>query len=109
MGKFNKVFFHSNRECEWEAIPRPLEKFLIQMIRKGDPNLILALSPSDGHSYFVAIGDVAEWVHDNQTFKDALECANEGDEALDELAQAVGENAQDEVEQVDVESLKNEL
>ena len=32
-------------ECEWEALPKPLEKVLIQMIRRGDPNLVISLAP----------------------------------------------------------------
>jgi hypothetical protein len=72
-----EIYFDKNRECEWSALPKPLEKFLIQMIRKGDPNLLLTLSPSDGHSYFVAIGDTAEWVHDSKNFRETLEKAND--------------------------------
>lgn len=71
-------------ECEWSSLPKPLQKFLIQMIRKGDPNLLLALSPSDGHSYFVAIGDTAEWVHDAKNFRETLEKANESSGSLNE-------------------------
>jgi hypothetical protein len=55
------------------------------MIRRGDPNMILSLSPVDGHSYFVAIGDVAEWIHDSQSLRKALEIANEAHGELEKL------------------------
>ena len=55
------------------------------MIRKGDPNMLLALSPSDGTSYFIAIGDVAEWVYDSPRFRSTLELANATDSVLANL------------------------
>jgi hypothetical protein len=51
-------------ECEWEALPSKLTTLLIANIRRGDPPL-LALSPSDSTSYFLAIGDEASFVHVN--------------------------------------------
>ncbi|KAI8896740.1 hypothetical protein BC833DRAFT_596323 [Globomyces pollinis-pini] len=63
-------------ECEWEAIPKPLQKLLISRIRHADPNILVTLSPADGLSYFVAIGEVGEFVHDNPTLRTTLEFAN---------------------------------
>ncbi|KAJ3330615.1 hypothetical protein HDU91_003532, partial [Kappamyces sp. JEL0680] len=62
-------------ECEWEAIPKALESVLIAHIRHADPNLVVALSPSDGLSYFIIVGEHAEWVHDSSALRSALEYA----------------------------------
>jgi hypothetical protein len=64
------------RECEWEAIPRPLEKILIANIRHADPNLVVSLSPVDGMSYFVCIGETAEWIAEGSNLRMALEHAH---------------------------------
>ncbi|KAJ8331785.1 hypothetical protein BDV3_001215 [Batrachochytrium dendrobatidis] len=69
-------------ECEWDAIPKPLEKLLIQLVRRGDPSIVVTLSPSDGMSYFVAVGDTAEWVHDSASLRMALEWANGADNVV---------------------------
>ncbi len=49
---------------------------LIAQIRHADPNLLVALSPSDGLSYFIVVGDHVEWVHDaSVSLRSALEYA----------------------------------
>ncbi|KAJ3261680.1 hypothetical protein HK103_004631 [Boothiomyces macroporosus] len=65
-------------ECEWEAIPNQLQKLLISRIRHADPNIVIALSPSDGQSYFACMGDVSEWVIDGNNFKIVFEHAVQG-------------------------------
>ena len=42
----------------------------------------MTLSPSDGMSYFVAVGDTAEWVHDSASLRMALEWANGADNVV---------------------------
>jgi hypothetical protein len=71
-------------ECEWEAIPTGLETILIQNIRKADPNLVVSLSPCDGSSYFVYIGDNAEWEFNSATLRKTLEYSAGVSEALPE-------------------------
>jgi predicted metal-binding protein len=60
-------------ECEWEAIPQALQSILVNNLSKSTSNLVVALSPSDALSYFICIGDVAEWTYPNCHLREALD------------------------------------
>ncbi|RKO91622.1 hypothetical protein BDK51DRAFT_45497 [Blyttiomyces helicus] len=65
-----------DRECEWEGLPPRLEKLLIQHIRKGAPHLVVALSPVDMNSYFIALGETHDWHHESARLRSAIEWAS---------------------------------
>jgi hypothetical protein len=57
-------------------LPPSLERVLIKGVRKVDPSLVLGLSSGDGSSYFIAVNDVLEFVHDSEDFRRTLEWGN---------------------------------
>lgn len=78
-----KIVVHVS-ECEWEGIPKQLEKILIANIRHAHPNILVSLSPVDGLSYFVCIGETAEWISDSTNLRVALEYMHSKDTSLPE-------------------------
>lgn len=65
------------RECDWESIPKKLEVVLIQEVRKGSDEIVVALSPSDPRDFLITIANRYVLSCDNALLEKSLKSSVE--------------------------------